>query len=876
MFSAEKCYASAVSFFWRLPRMKGIVRGEKQAQPAGGVISGNRKVSTDFKRERTGVKKWCFSFLGVILPLLLLAGCGRGVTSVPDRLVLDAHASGNNQAGIQGTTLPKPLHVVAEGAQEPGLLGGKGSRRAARGVEVLFKVIEPVNGAVFEENNAQEIRKITDAAGSAMATVRLGNTCGDVIINASSPEYPDIRPVPFRVISGAERIGEDLESSTGGTVERFGVRLRDADGSPAEGVKVFFRVEGDGHGSKVGAECKRTDDKGEAVTSWTLGDKVQRYFASVEVLDNRRSVAPDYRFHVRTLEFEAMATDKKQMLIVLLGGLAVFIFGMKLMSEGLQKVADRRLRKVLNFMTQNRFMAVFAGLLITAMIQSSSATTVMAVGFVNAGLMSLAQSVGVIYGANIGTTITAQIIAFKLDELAYPAIAAGLALMMFSKRPQVRSAGQAILGFGLLFLGMKTMSGILKPLRYSPEFVSWFQIFDCTPEGGRGMVQPLPALMCIVIGTVMTCVIQSSSATVGLVMALASQGLISFYTAVPLILGDNIGTTITANLAAIGANRNARRTAIAHTLFNVFGTIYMYILLFLPFWKGQPVYLGFINAITAGEVFTAHPENLLRHVANAHSAFNIFNCILFLPFTQLMAKICMKIIPLTDEDRDSVLQYLEPKLLQTPSIALQQAVREVTYMVRKGEKSTYESIEVLTEGKTALIPAILEREDVIDRLQHEIAEYLVQISRRTLTNEEARLMPALLHAVNDAERLGDHAEETLEIHHLLQEYNLKLPPAEIEEMRDIRDKLQKQFANVIAVLEGKDSGVFDAVKTLEKEIKSAIRDYTDAHVRRLDDDACDVQAGVMYLDALTHLERVSQHLLNIAERGVEMAKVINA
>ncbi len=816
------------------------------------------------------------SSLGAVLLLVtmtLLAGCGRGQNPVPDRLQLDPHASGADQTGVYGEELPSPLRVEVLGPQEPGLFGGKGERHAVRGEPVQFEILDKDSGAEFVSSGAEVVLTSTDAGGRAGARLRLGGRPGDIIVLASLPEHPDIEPVRMRVAAGIKRIGENLEGKTGANLPEFGVQLLDPGGAPAQGVEVFFRVEGNGHGSTVKHARLLTDREGKAVTSWKLGDKVQQYFATAEIKDTRPDVPPERRFQARAIEFEAMATNFGQMLVVLFGGLAVFLLGMRMMSEGLQKVADKRLKQVLHFMTQNRFMAVFAGVIITAMVQSSSATTVMTVGFVNAGLMQLSQAIGVVFGANIGTTVTAQIIAFKLDALAYPAIAVGVALLMFGRTQRWKFIGQSIMGFGLLFLGMMTMSGILKPLRYSPEFVSWFQLFDCTPEAG-GMVPAVPALMCVLIGTATTVVVQSSSATIGLVLALASQGLISFYTAVPLVLGDNIGTTVTANLAAIGTNRNARRTAIAHTLFNVFGTVYMYVLLFVPIWNGQPVFLGFVDAITAGEVFGDRPENLLRHVANAHSAFNILNCLLFLPFTKLIERTCHILVPVTEADRVSALQYLEPKLLQTPSIALEQAVREITYMIRQGRKSTNESCALFQQANDALSVKIVERENLIDQLQHDIAEYLVALSRTTLNGDEAGLLPDLLHAVNDAERLGDHAEEMLELHTLLLEYDLKLSPAELEELEDLRAMLDAQFENVFRILEQGELDIYPEIQELHSEVCARIKSYTDANVQRIDDGVCDVQAGVVYMDALTHLERLSEHLLNIGERAVRMVDVL--
>lgn len=811
------------------------------------------------------------SLVLVALPLLLL-GCGSTSTENPARISLDRHASGNHQMAMYGETFAKPLRAVVEGPVRPGLLGGKGSRGVSVGRIVRFEIENPESGATFEPDGTTEIEVETDSSGTAFAYARAGTSPGDTIIRAYLPDYPDAGIVEYRVITGLKRVGLDLEGGTGDSIGPFGLQLTNPDGSPAEGIEVNFRAVGTTEGAKVRDTRVFSDEEGKAATSWTLGDSIQQYFADVEVVDNRPGVSETDRFNVRTVVFEAMATNTGQMVVILFGGLAIFIFGMKLMSEGLQGMADRRLKSILQFMTRNRFMAVVAGTIMTAMVQSSSATTVMTVGFVNAGLMTLKQAIGVVFGANIGTTVTAQIIAFKLEELSYPSIAIGLLVMMFVRRQNWKFFGQVLLGFGLLFLGMQTMGGILKPLRYSPEFQAWFQLVDCTPLNGGGMPAG-KALMCIAIGTITTVLVQSSSATVGLVLALSSQGLIGFYTAVPLILGDNIGTTITANLAAIGTSRNARRTALAHTLFNVFGAAYMYVLFFVPLWNGAPVFLGFIDWTTPGNVLHGENENLLRHVANAHTVFNLFNVVVFLGFTGTMAQVCNMLIPVLESERDSVLRYLEPKLLSAPAIALEQSVREVVFMVRKGQKSMNESCDLLCDNQESAIASILAREDVIDKLQHEITGYLVELSRTNLDPDESALIPALIHAVNDAERLGDHAEAQVELHRLLKEQNLKLSDEDRIGIREFQRHLNDEFEAIYATLEDGDTeGVINAHR-LDERLNALMKRLTDEHVRRLDEGKCDVQTGVIYLDALAHLERVGNHLVNIAERSGRIVQV---
>lgn len=803
-------------------------------------------------------------FLAALM-LGLAVGCGREDSLRPEQLAFDEHASGNNQSAMHGEALPFPLRAVVQGPARRGWLGAKGSSRVVPGITVRFSIDDPGSGAIFENTRTPTTDVISNAAGVAAARLRLGRRSGDVIVTASIPDHPQVVPIQFRAITGVERIGQDLEAITGGAIPAFGVRLEDPDGRPAEGVTVYFQTQEDADGNGVGRDHVLTDKNGVAVTSWTLGDKVGRYYAWVEIRDTREKAPARDRFDARALQFTAMALNKRTMVVILLGGLALFLFGMKLMSDGLHHAAGRRLKNILQAVTRHPFLGVLVGTAITGVIQSSSATTVMMVGFVNAGLLTLQQAIGVVYGANIGTTVTAQIIAFRLDALAYPAIALGLLMGAFARRPAVKAGGTAALGFGLLFLGMTTMSGVLEPLRHSPEFVSLFRSFDCTP-GPDGIVKAWPAFMCIAIGTLTTMIIQSSSATVGLVLVLAGQGLVSFYTAAPLVLGDNIGTTITAVLASLGANRNAKRTALAHTLFNVFGAFYMYLLLFLPWWNGHPVFLGLVGAITPGDAFAEVPENLVRHVANFHTAAKVVNCIIFLPFINQMVRLCQTIIPVTDADKETVLEYLEPKLLNTPSVALQQAVKEVIYMVRKGQNSMNECCDLLCDDRRELEAKILEREELIDRLQQEITQYLVELSRERLTPSESALIPALIHAVNDAERLGDHAEELVELHRLLRDQKHKITKRGLKGLRDFQAALNRQFETIYQILDTADpSGITTAIKT-EAELTALTKELTDRHIERLDEGKCDVQAGVIFLDALAHLERVGDHLLNIAER----------
>ncbi len=441
--------------------------------------------------------------------------------------------------------------------------------------------------------------------------------------------------------------------------------------------------------------------------------------------------------------------------ITVLGGLAIFIYGMNLMSDGLKEIAGEKLKTALSYMTRNRFFAILAGIGVTALIQSSSATTVMTVGFVNAGLLSLQQAIGVIFGANVGTTITGQIVSFKLNDIALPCVTLGVIGLLIAKRAFPRGIWRTVLGFGLLFFGMTLMSDQLKVLSSNESFRGFFETFNCTPSKG-GYMPTLAVLGAIAVGTLTTMLIQSSSATIGIAIALANAETISMWTAVPIVLGDNIGTTITAAFASIGANANARRTALAHALFNLIGTSIIVVSFFFVYTDkdgfSAPVFFHLINAITEGNAFAG--ANPGRFVAMAHTAFNVTNVIILASFIPLLAKLCTFIIKDKSDRPDSI---LEPRLLSTPELACDASVRALADMLRRA--TTLSQVAVRSGLGEAAIPrdVIQEEEDKIDERQNEIRDYLVAISQHKIGKRVATSIPEIVHCVNDAERISDLA-----------------------------------------------------------------------------------------------------------------------
>lgn len=553
--------------------------------------------------------------------------------------------------------------------------------------------------------------------------------------------------------------------------------------------------------------------------------------------------------------------EKLQLLITVLGGLAIFVYGMGLMSEGLTQIAGARLKSILGYITKNRLMAIAAGAGITAVIQSSSATTVMTVGFVNAGLLDLTQAIGVIFGANIGTTITGQIVSLKLDDLAFPAIITGVVGLMLAHRQMMRGTWKTILGFGLLFLGMTMMSTELKSVAKEPSFIAFFSKFDCTPGVG-GRLPFLSVLGAVAVGTLCTIVVQSSSATIGITIALAEAGLINIWTAIPIVLGDNIGTTITAALASIGTNANARRTALAHALFNILGTVILVGTFPLVFTNSSgasaPAFFHLVNISTEGNAFAGEAPG--RHVAMAHTLFNITNvCTLFF-FIPLLARICRRIIP---EGRAQRTVTLEPHLLTVPGLALQAAARAVSDMTRRSWTIASASLNTLI-GRAAADEVSIERaEKEIDDMQIKIRDYIVSISHGKLTEREAAAIPELLHCVNDAERISDLALKVYRKTSRVQ--SSRISADAIDGIGKVYSKVRHLARGTIEALKNPKSDV-SKIAACEEDV----HEFTKATARTLTlhmkDQGDGSKNDIAVLSVLSALRDIARHLGNIAVR----------
>lgn len=532
----------------------------------------------------------------------------------------------------------------------------------------------------------------------------------------------------------------------------------------------------------------------------------------------------------------------------IVGGLGLFFFGMQTMSEGLKNIAGNRLKKILHMATKIPIVAIFVGAAVTCFIQSSSATTVMVVGFVNAGLLSLKQAISVIVGANIGTTFTAWLVSsmsvFKVTQYALPAVGFGFLMMNFGKTRKSRFWGQVLMGFGFLFLGLSFLQDSFEPMKNSQHVKDVFIAFSDNPILG------------VLVGIIFTVLLQSSSATIAIVQVLAFNGLISFPAAIPIILGDNIGTTITAQMAAFGTNLNARRAAMAHTLFNVIGVGYMLFFVYTGwFVKG-------INLIMPGPVT---PKNIMFYIAVSHSAFNVINTIVFLPFLGLLEKASILLVPKKKGMVEMGTKYLEKHLLATPSIALEQARKETVRMLEMASSAVRSAVKGFFDNDKKTLRPIGNLEQAVDNLQTEITQYLVDLSQKQLLPEEAEELPVLIHSVNDIERIGDHSENIKELAERKIDEKLPLTDEAVDGLRAMWKEVDLMVADVKVALDHEDREVARRVLQREDKINNFQEKLKQDHVDRLNKGECDISAGIVYIDLVDNLEKIADHLTNVAQ-----------
>lgn len=537
----------------------------------------------------------------------------------------------------------------------------------------------------------------------------------------------------------------------------------------------------------------------------------------------------------------------------LLGGLAVFIYGMNLMSEGLQKAAGDKMKKVLSVLTKNPIVGMLAGALVTAVLQSSSATTVMVIGFVSAGLMNLPQAISVVFGANIGTTMTAQIIAFKIDDFIWPIIFIGFVMYFFPKKENIKNIGQSIFAFGLLFVGITTMSNVMKPLAGSPVFLNMIE-----------RVADIPVLG-VLVGALMTLVVQSSSATIAVLQNFASQPMADGVTsilgltgAIPILLGDNIGTTITAVLASVGQSKNAKRTAAAHCVFNVTGT-------FIFIWF-IPWYAKFIQFIS-----TKGPEVevISRQIANAHTIFNITNTLLWLPLIPLMVKIVMKLVPDSKEVRELPLyetRYLDKNVLNQPVAATRLATMELTRITGYvSEMAVHAKNAFLNEDKAAM-DSVDELEDVVDILQDRTTNYLSSMCKTgRLTQRQSERVSEMIRVASDIERIGDQYTSVTNFAKLKSDKKYTFTSQALEELTEGFDHVQEMLRLTVRALEHSDKEIARQVVHQQETVEDLERRLSRKHMERLNLGSCSPENTVVYTDILHDLECIGEYCSDIAE-----------
>ena len=522
----------------------------------------------------------------------------------------------------------------------------------------------------------------------------------------------------------------------------------------------------------------------------------------------------------------------------LLGGLALFLYGMKIMGDGLELVAGTQLQKILEKLTTNRFLGMLVGLGVTAVIQSSSATTVMVVGFVNAGLMNLSQAVGVIMGANVGTTVTGQLIALDIGVIA-PIIAfIGVLMILFTKNQKFNYLGMVIIGLGILFIGMTTMSGAMKPLREVPAFQLLMTRFT-NPFVG------------VLTGVVVTCIIQSSSASIGILQAMAAQGLIGIGGAMYVVFGQNIGTCITAMLASIGSNKNARRAALCHVLFNVLGTSIF-------------IVLSFILPIDDWMIALA-PGDTVQQIANLHTIFNIATTIMLLPFGAVLVKIALKLIHGEDQvDNKMKLEFIDMSKNLDTSVALISMDAEVQRMKNVTKDNFALATTDFNTPAETVIDNVNYQEDVIDYLNKAIKKFIIKTNELNLSKEAAKSVNRYLVLTSNLERIGDHSLNVAEHAQQCAKNKLTFSGTGIIELNKIRDSILEMFALVsnkfITTDERKEK-----VYKLEAQVDRYTEEFRKNHIDRVTSGECNIESGILFDEILTDLERIADHLMNIAE-----------
>lgn len=526
----------------------------------------------------------------------------------------------------------------------------------------------------------------------------------------------------------------------------------------------------------------------------------------------------------------------------ILGGLGLFIYGIYLLSDSMQKLSLGLLKFLIAKITTNRISSMLVGAGFTAVIQSSSATTVLLIGFINAGLIGLAAALPVVFGANIGTTVTAQLIAFKLTNSALVLVFVGAIVFFFARKTKHKNKGLAILGFGMLFLGLNIMTDAVKPLAGNQDILNLFMQFGKYPVLG------------VLMGVVVTMVLQSSSVSIGMVIALAAAGLLDLDACIYLVMGDNIGTCITGVIASFGGKIASRKLAAGHAMFNILGTVVAFAML--------PLYFKLITLL---------PGDISRQIANFHTLFNVVNVILFLPFVGLFLKALSKLIPGEDYEKKEA-KYLDKNLLPTPELAIRAVARQLSIMLAVCQEMLEKSRKCVIQYHHKLKNEISTDEQSVDEMQRDITAYLVEITKGELSDEKRRVIPALIHSVNDLERVGDYCQDISRLAQRMYEDNLAFSLTAQGELERLFDKTQTLMNFAQKALKNDDHKAAGVTLVIEKEIDELVFQFKLNHIKRLEQGVCLNDSGLVFSDILTYIGRMNDHLCNITKGILHIGK----
>lgn len=534
----------------------------------------------------------------------------------------------------------------------------------------------------------------------------------------------------------------------------------------------------------------------------------------------------------------------KELIFGLIGGTALLMYGVDKMGEGLEKASGNLIKKMISFFTNNVFSSFLSGVFLTALVQSSTAITVLTVGFVNAGLMKLPQAIGIIYGANIGTTVTAQLMAlsfnFKLTEVALPVIGIGFAITIFAKKRAIKHAGDALMGFGLMFLGLGILNSGIPYMKENETLRYFFEFYASNPIIG------------IFMGMFATAMVHSSAATVGLVMILGQAGLIDLQTAICILLGDNIGTTITAQLASLKGNINARRTAWAHSIFNLTGVLIISII--LPF---------FVDLVVVVSSYITPNGGLEAQIANSHTMFNLLFAILFLSINKYFVKFLETFIKGKEPLYETGAIYLDKLLLETPAAAFKATLAELIRGVEITREMVKNTMGSLFLNDDDLLEEVYKQEEVVNQLQKDITTYMVDLGKGILSEGESIMVPAMINSINNIERTGDHTMDILKLLETKIEKKLLFSDSAIGELKKLTDIIDEMHVNLISLLKLESKDV-SGILRMEDKVDELYEEFSANHIIRLEEGSCSVESGVVFLDIVSHFERIADRIYKVS------------